>query len=235
MAHEQPSAASETRDALHLLLATERPPVHAFFAGMRRDIVVHRIETSARTPSEVPEVLEAAAAAVVDIGLDARGAAALCTELHRRRPELPIAALVCCPSSVTPWDLRSLLSAGVTSVLDFRASGDEIERVLREIGRGGSVLHIHLHRAHRSFLRDVLAGSEVRASSDVRLLELVALGLPDHEIGRQLHLSPHTVKHHIERLRDGVGVRNRTELAAWVGRHGLYTREPERRAGRVSA
>ena len=50
----------------------------------------------------------------------------------------------------------------------------------------------------------------------------MAAGLPDHEIGRRLHLSPHTVKHHIEQLRGELGARNRIELAAWAGRHGFY-------------
>jgi len=30
------------------------------------------------------------------------------------------------------------------------------------------------------------------------------------------------VKHRIEQLRNELGVRNRTELAAWAGRNGFY-------------
>jgi DNA-binding NarL/FixJ family response regulator len=56
----------------------------------------------------------------------------------------------------------------------------------------------------------------------LQLLELVAYGRSDREIGALLHLSPHTVKHRIERLRDALGARNRIELAAWAGRHGFY-------------
>ena len=51
---------------------------------------------------------------------------------------------------------------------------------------------------------------------------LVAQGLSDREIGARLHLSRHTVHHKIERLRGDLGLRNRTELAAWAGRQGLY-------------
>jgi DNA-binding NarL/FixJ family response regulator len=225
MTHEEPSAASEARDALHLLLATERPPVHAFFAGLRhpgRDIVVHRIEVSAAALDAAAGALAAAAAVVVDMGLDPPAAAALSSEVNRRRPDLPLVALVCCPGSVTPWTLRALLASGVTSMLDLQMTSEDVESVLRAIEHGGSVLHLHLHHAHRAFLREVLAGSEVRAESDIRLLGLVALGLPDREIGQRLHLSPHTVKHQIERLRDGLRLRNRTELAAWAGRHGFY-------------
>ena len=46
--------------------------------------------------------------------------------------------------------------------------------------------------------------------------------LSDHEIGASLHLSPHTVKHHVDTLRAEVGARNRIELAAWAGKNGFY-------------
>lgn len=210
---------------LRLLLATDRPAVHAFFAepGRRgRPFAVDRIEVSAAALADAAEALAAATAVVVDMGFDAPAAAALCSEVHRRRPDLPLVALVCCPGSVTPWTLRALLANGVTSVLDLQMTSEDVDRVLRAIEHGGSVLHLHLHHAHRAFLREVLAGSQVRAESDIRLLGLVALGLPDREIGQRLHLSPHTVKHQIERLRDGLRLRNRTELAAWAGRHGFY-------------
>jgi hypothetical protein len=46
----------------------------------------------------------------------------------------------------------------------------------------------------------------------------------------QLHLSPHTVKHHIDQVRRELRVRNRTELAAWAGRNGFYVRGDESRA-----
>jgi DNA-binding NarL/FixJ family response regulator len=51
---------------------------------------------------------------------------------------------------------------------------------------------------------------------DKGLLKLVMLGLTDSEIGRQLYLSPHTVKHRIERLRHRAQARNRIQLAAWA-------------------
>jgi DNA-binding NarL/FixJ family response regulator len=81
-------------------------------------------------------------------------------------------------------------------------------------------------------LREILSAGEPSSMARVELLQLVARGLPDHEIGRRLHMSPHTVKHHIEDLRDGLGARNRIELAAWAGRNGLYAPEDGRPAVR---
>jgi DNA-binding CsgD family transcriptional regulator len=69
-------------------------------------------------------------------------------------------------------------------------------------------------------LFDLLArdrGANQLSEPDLALLRLVALGLTDHEIGRQLYLSHHTVKHRIDRLRRRVQARNRIQLAAWAG------------------
>jgi DNA-binding NarL/FixJ family response regulator len=161
---------------------------------------------------------------VVDAGLDAPRAVALAHALRERVPTVPVVAVLCCPQSATPWQLRGLVRAGA-SVLDLEAPPQEAVRVLESVVRGASVLHVHLKRDHRAFLHEVLVGSEDATDEKVRLLELLALGLPDHEIGRRLHLSPHTVKHRIEDLRDELGARNRIELAAWAGRHGFYVPE----------
>ncbi len=66
--------------------------------------------------------------------------------------------------------------------------------------------------------------TDARAARREALLELVARGFTDSEIGRTLHLSPHTVKHQLESRAPPSGARNRTELAAWAGRHGFYER-----------
>src|SRR3954471_15614060 len=60
-------------------------------------------------------------------------------------------------------------------------------------------------------------GVEELSDHDVGLLRLVAAGLTDHEIGRELYLSHHTVKHRIDPLRRRVRARNRIQLAAWAG------------------
>jgi DNA-binding NarL/FixJ family response regulator len=57
-----------------------------------------------------------------------------------------------------------------------------------------------------------------------RLLTLVARGLSDRQIGAEVALSWHTVNHRIKQLCRLLGVRNRTELAAWAAVHGLYAR-----------
>src|ERR671936_3156911 len=198
------------------LLFSDRPALYAFFAcvspGAQRAAV--SLEAARTAP------IEGIHAAIVDDALEPAIGIAICAELRRRQDDLPIAAVVCCPHAVNEWTLRGLLSSGVSAVLDLQTSADEAARLLGSVGRGAPVLHLQLAEGRHRNLHEGLASPRRRSAADARRLELVARGMPDHEIAADLHLSPHTVKHRIEQLRHEVGVRNRTELAAWAGRHG---------------
>jgi DNA-binding NarL/FixJ family response regulator len=207
---------------LRLLLATARPAVRAFFESLEFRVGVIGFVAGSTEASH-------ADLAVVDAALEPVAAIDLCLALHAERPELPIVALVCCPRALAPWSLRALLAAGVSSVLDLRGRRDETRRALLKAAHGETVLHVHLSRGGSALLSDVFSARPARREFQLCLLELVALGLPDHEIGRRLHVSPHTVKHSIEQLRNAVGARNRTELAAWAGRNGFYPARTEQR------
>jgi two-component system response regulator DevR len=200
---------------LRLLLATARPAVRAFFESLG-----FRVGTIA--VGGATEEVAHADVVVVDAALDPIAAIEFCGELHARRPELPIVALVCCPQALAPSHLHGLLAAGAGSVIDLGDRGEETRRAVLAAARGETVLHLQLGRGGDAFLRDVLSARPARRELQLRLLELVALGLSDREIGNRLHLSPHTVKHSTEQLRAALGVRNRTELAAWAGRSGFY-------------
>jgi DNA-binding NarL/FixJ family response regulator len=208
---------------LRVLLATTRPAVRAFFETVAVSVVP--IAADAAPEAAGGDVV------VVDAALDPVGAIDLCRRLHEQRPELPIVALVCCPQALAPWNLRGLFAVGVSSVIDLRADREDTRLALLSAARGETVLQVQLSHGGAALLQDVFSVRPARRELQFHLLELVGLGLPDHEIGQRLHLSPHTVKHSIENLRAAVGVRNRTELAAWAGRNGFYSAAG---SGRVS-
>jgi DNA-binding NarL/FixJ family response regulator len=225
-----------------VLLTTERPAVVSFFNHLRQSAIPPFVVTPIPAPVEsatlapYKEQLATATVAVVDVLPDPVAAIQLCHALHEHRPRLPITALFCCPHAITSWHLRMLLDAGVNSLLDLQATGAEVVRVLQSIARGDVVLHVQLAGEHGTAVEDIATrqgySGDTGPSSQwhttaVRLLELLVHGLTDQEIGLQLHLSPHTIKHHIERIRDEVGARNRIELAAWASRQGFYRPMPE--------
>jgi len=205
-----------------VVLVTERAAVEAFFREVIASASVEFALERMSSESIDRGCADSAAVAVVDVALEPLAAIRCCRTLAELRPDLPIVGVVCCPYALTPWSLHALLSSGIASMLDLRSSKNEVASALQLIAAGSSVLEIRVGWGYRPLFREIFARDDPRAELDLRMLELLALGLPDREMGRRLHLSPHTVKHHVEHLRWALGLRNRIELAAWAGRHGFY-------------
>jgi PAS domain S-box-containing protein len=58
-------------------------------------------------------------------------------------------------------------------------------------------------------------------AEDVRVIELIAAGRSNREIGAQIHLSPNTVKDRVSKLMRALGARSRSEVVAQAARRGL--------------
>jgi len=220
---DRPSHA-RTEPRFGVVAISGRPTVQAFFAEMGRQhepsVSVTQFPLDSDAVAAAFDAVSAADVAVVDASVDRVDAIAVCTTLRTMHPRLPMSAVFCCPHSATSADLRGLLAAGVEALVDLQLSAAETLRVLRGVARGQGAFHLQLAAGSSLSLVELLGddrGEEVLNDHDLGLLRLVAAGLTDHEIGRQLYLSHHTVKHRIDRLRRRVRARNRIQLAAWAG------------------
>ena len=63
------------------------------------------------------------------------------------------------------------------------------------------------------------AGPLTRREREVAAM--VAAGLTNRQIAQRLFISERTAEGHVERIRDKLGVRSRTEVATWAVAHGL--------------
>jgi DNA-binding NarL/FixJ family response regulator len=205
----------------HVLVLASHPAVRALFADTGRQdddsVRVSVLPLDSRAVAAARDLLATASVAAVDASIDRTEALAVCKAIRADRPTLAITAVFCCPHSATATDLRALLAAGVDGLLDLQLSAQDTLHVLRGVARGERALHVQLAA---ETLLELLAGEEqaTQLSDDDRgLLRLITLGLTDHEIGRQLYLSHHTIKHRIDRLRRRVHAKNRIQLAAWAG------------------
>ena len=79
-------------------------------------------------------------------------------------------------------------------------------------------MRLHLSEASSRALFGIQSDNEQLSADDLTLLRLVALGMTDHEIGDEMCLSHHTIKHRIERMRRRQHARNRIQLAALAAR-----------------
>lgn len=68
------------------------------------------------------------------------------------------------------------------------------------------------------------ADSHALTEREHEVLQWVAQGLTNKEIGAKLSLSPHTVKAHLRTILDKLHLRSRTEAAAWAARYGTSKR-----------
>jgi non-specific serine/threonine protein kinase len=55
---------------------------------------------------------------------------------------------------------------------------------------------------------------------------MVAAGMTNKEIAQRLFIAERTAEGHVERIRNKLGVRSRTEVATWAVAHGLVRRQP---------
>lgn len=62
---------------------------------------------------------------------------------------------------------------------------------------------------------------EALTEREINILELVALGLSNEDLGNKLYISKHTVRSHMRNINSKLGAKNRTEAVALARRYGL--------------
>jgi PAS domain S-box-containing protein len=81
-----------------------------------------------------------------------------------------------------------------------------------------------LRQMHEAMLR-VTADRNGLSTFDLSVLQLLAKGCSNREIAAAVHRSPHTIKDHIKKIKERVGVKRRAELVATALKLGLITQD----------
>jgi len=81
-----------------------------------------------------------------------------------------------------------------------------------------------LRQMHEAMLR-VTADRNGLSKFDLSVLQLLAKGCSNREIAAAVHRSPHTIKDHIKKIKERVGVKRRAELVATALKLGLITQD----------
>jgi two-component system, NarL family, response regulator DevR len=126
--------------------------------------------------------------------------------------------------------LRSLMAGAKGYVIkDVQLS--ELKKMIRSVYRGGSVLDPKVTGQVISTVALAVDAPVVRpggprqvttlSDTDLTILRHLAEGLTDKQIAGRVHLSPHTVKDHLEKIRAVLDVGSRTEIVATALRRGL--------------
>lgn len=134
--------------------------------------------------------------------LDGPGAIA---SLRERAPEVHVLVLT---TFGTDADITRAIHAGATGYLLKDAPRDQLFNAIRAAARGESVLSPTV--ATRVLGRMRAPAEEALSPRELEILQAVARGLSNREIGRRLYVSEATVKTHLLRIFAKLGVDDRT-------------------------
>jgi len=112
------------------------------------------------------------------------------------------------------------LDAGAVGYLLKDAEPDELLRGIRAAARGESPLDPKAAR-HLIAGRRRSEPTEQLTEREQEILALIAQGQPNKVIARRLDIAEKTVKNHVSRILQTLGVTDRTQAALWAQRHGL--------------
>ena len=134
--------------------------------------------------------------------------------------EAPDANVVVLTSFSDRERILQALDAGAVGYLLKDLDPDELHRGVQAAARGESPL------APKAAHAVISARSEARptvelSSREREVLGLVAEGLPNKLIARRLEISEKTVKAHLTRVFQAIGVTDRTQAALWAQRNGV--------------
>lgn len=114
------------------------------------------------------------------------------------------------------------LAAGAAGYLSKDARGNEIADAVVAVARGETVLGRDIQAAVAQRIRQTAARTGPSLSAREReVLELIATGLSSPEVARRLNLSTTTVKTHLQRLYEKLGVGDRAAAVAEAMRQHL--------------
>ena len=118
--------------------------------------------------------------------------------------------------------ILAALDAGAVGYLLKDAEPEELVRGVRAAARGESPLDPKAATAVLSARAERrTGGAEDLSPREREVLALVAAGLPNKLIARRLDISEKTVKAHLTRVFQQIGVTDRTQAALWAERQGL--------------
>ena len=168
-------------------------------------------EAYARIPATKPNV------AILDVRLPDGDGVEVCRELRSKHPEIACLMLT---SFADDEALFSAIMAGAAGYVLKQVRGTDLVDGVRRVGRGESLLDPSLTTRVLERLRhprdpDALAGL---TDQERRVLDLIAEGMTNRQIGEQLFLAEKTVKNYVSNLLAKLGMSRRSEAAAYAAR-----------------
>jgi two-component system response regulator DevR len=169
-------------------------------------------EALARVPPTAPDV------AILDVRLPDGNGVEVCRDIRSADPSVRCLMLTSFSDDEALFDS---IMAGASGYLLKQIRGPDLVDSVRRVAAGQSLLDPTVTSRVLERLRHppqedgrlaALTGRERR------ILDLLAQGLTNRQIGYELHLAEKTVKNNVSNLLTKLGMRGRTEAAVWATR-----------------
>lgn len=191
-------------------------------AGNGREAIARAMETR-------PDII------LMDITMPEMDGLAATRELKQLWPECIILSLTVHEDKVY---FMEMLAAGASGYLTKQAASEELVQAIHSVASG----HIYLQPALARWLledyqelsalapsasttNNPMVGLEILSLREREVLEMVAQGRTNQQIGDALGLSPKTIARHRERIMAKLNLHSRTELVKYAIRTGLVSAE----------
>jgi len=192
------------RDGLRLMLETQHDMKVVAEAGSGEAAIAAYAEHK-------PDVV------VMDLRLPGMSGAEAAAALRR---DHPTARIIILTSFGQDADIQASLRAGVRAYLRKDVDRSELMNVIRTVNSGGRYLPAEI----RERLAEVPPLSDL-TKREVEVLERIATGMTNKEIGAALSISEDTVKLHVKNLFGKLDVTDRTQAVAVAAKRGILRLE----------
>ena len=192
--------------------------------GLRTLIGRHKELTIAAEASTMAEAIESAARAkpdviVMDVRLPDGSGVEACRAIREARPETKVIMLT---SYADDEALFASIIAGAAGYLLKQTRGQAVVDAITSVASGGSLLDPDvtgkvLERVRRGGAEEDPAFASL-TDQERKVLEHLAEGKTNRDIGEALFLSEKTVKNYVSRILDKLGLARRAEAAAYMAK-----------------
>ena len=168
-------------------------------------------EALARIPATTPDV------AVLDVQLPDGSGVEVCREIRSGHPEISCLMLT---SFADDEAVYAAIMAGAAGYLLKQVRGADLVDAVKRVGQGESLLDPAVTARVLERLREPPSDDGLAALTDQerRILELIAEGLTNRQIGEQMFLAEKTVKNYVSNVLSKLGMSRRTEAAVYAAR-----------------
>jgi DNA-binding NarL/FixJ family response regulator len=168
-------------------------------------------EAYGRIPATSPDV------AVLDVNLPDGDGVEVCREIRSKHPEI---ACIMLTSYSDDEAVYAAIMAGASGYVLKQVKGTDLVDGIRKVAQGQSLLDPSVTTRVLERLRHKDDDDELSSLTDQerKILELIAEGLTNRQIGERMFLAEKTVKNYVSNMFTKLGMSRRTEAAAYAAR-----------------